>query len=463
MLPHETRILHRGSWSFDQPTPCQLLGVHEALAHLSEEESSLLNELVLHKAVLFEWDRAFDADHGTYDPEHLVTFDGQQIPNRELWDLLHDDPPERPTPEWETWALLVVDSPFHTIMEQPLYADTVEHGNTSFPVIALRVQHPDDEPPDETIPQGWIRTSAPFLAQHVQPMNQGWSFVPNIAVAPSAPPDMLRDWSWGWSQTCGPVRLTVGVQRSAQELKEWLDGLEMRGYEPVKLSVDSGRPDLHVLLPGRVAGLVGPAYTPDDEGDLRLFPKVDGWSGADGVLTLFDGRFQIWRSFHTPNRMQEAAENSILDGLLRGELGEVEWDLFDGDWYAFDAQGPSLQSLRDYLDPRRDSQISRASWNLKSAEIDCREDTTWIEVLRRVAAHFGVHGRDENLRADLEAYFAPLRAGQYPRRVTMVLPDDLSVHSGSAEIQPRGTSIVWSFSTAPHGAGPTASSSCLPP
>ena len=62
MLPHETRILHRGSWSFDQPTPCQLLGVHEALAHLSEEESSLLNELVLHKAVLFEWDRAFDAD-----------------------------------------------------------------------------------------------------------------------------------------------------------------------------------------------------------------------------------------------------------------------------------------------------------------------------------------------------------------------------------------------------------------
>lgn len=463
MPPQETQILHRHSWNFDRPTPCQVRGVHEVLAHLKDNASNLLSELVQHNAVLFQWDRAYDPDHEAYDPDHIVTIFGEEMPNHEYWGYL-SHPPNRPAPRWETWALLIVDGRFHTIGGQPLHVDVIEHHDASFPVIALKLPPTVEEPPAESVHEAWVNSSAPFIAQHVQPTTPGWSFADDIAITPCSPPDdLLRDWSWAWSQTVGPVRFTVGVQRTADELKQWLDGLEMRGYEAVKLSVDSGRPDHHVLLPGRPIGMVGPAYTPDDKGDLRLFERQEGWQGANGVLTVLDGRFQIFRSFHTPNRLQEAAENSILAGVLRGELGEVEWDLFDGDYYSYQAQGPSLRSLREYLDPQCDSQASRDSWNLKSAEIDCRADTSWLEVQRRLAAHFGVHDSDEKLRDSLDAYFAPLRAGQYPRQVQVVLPDNLSVHQGSAEVRPRGTNIVWSFSTAPYGEAPSVSSSSLPP
>jgi hypothetical protein len=69
-------------------------------------------------------------------------------------------------------------------------------------------------------------------------------------------------------------------------------------------------------------------------------------------------------------------DHAMLLDLCAGELGELKFDLFDGDWYVFQASGESRESLFGYLHARaRRDRPHR--WNRFPAMglIDARSDT----------------------------------------------------------------------------------------
>ena len=120
-----------------------------------------------------------------------------------------------------------------------------------------------------------------------------------------------RDWAWAWAPTYGPVILRIYLKRSASEIDDWVES----------------------QCPG------------------VWREERSRWS-SDCRLRAAPGYLWLSRGYHNPPDEQIDADYFLLMGLAAGALGELEFDLFDGDYYRFMAAGDSCESLRDYLHAR---------------------------------------------------------------------------------------------------------------
>lgn len=132
---------------------------------------------------------------------------------------------------------------------------------------------------------------------------------------------LARDWAWAWSPTYGPVILRVYLRASAAEITAWVES----------------------RCPGVWSG------------------GISRWS-KDCRLRAVDGCLTLSRGYHQAPLEQVDADYFLLMDLARGSLGELEFDLFDGDYHRFVASGYSCESFGHYLHARARRGKSHA-WN----------------------------------------------------------------------------------------------------
>lgn len=161
-----------------------------------------------------------------------------------------------------------------------------------------------------------------------------------------------RDWAWAWSPTIGPVLLRLHLRRSAAEIEQFV----------------AARGD----------------WSPHPDGYWR------SRHSADSRLALGPNYFSLSRGYHRPPDAQVAADHFLLLALADGALGEFTFDLFDGDYYVFEASGESGASLRDYLHARgrRERRHRWNSYPQLDAPIEARADTA-DETARQLARGLG--------------------------------------------------------------------------
>ena len=127
---------------------------------------------------------------------------------------------------------------------------------------------------------------------------------------------LARDWAWAWTPTCGPVLLRIYLSASREELAAWVES----------------------RCPG--------VWRPGPAGDLR------SRLSEDSRLVYSDGYLCLSRGYLHPPAEQGDADYFLLLELAEGALGELQFDLLDGDYVRYVASGDSAQSLRDYLHAR---------------------------------------------------------------------------------------------------------------
>ncbi len=212
-----------------------------------------------------------------------------------------------------------------------------------------------------------------------------------------------RDWPWRWGEsTIGPIELIVRLARTADEVATWLATLAPMPY---------------VLRdPGRYS-------SPRDDDRLEI--------------RISDGRLALLRSYHAPRDQFVAFDGGLVRALADGALGELSWDLLDGDWGAILATGEDRASLATYLDPEVDPAALEAHYRaaLVAHHCDALAATTREEVhaiLARVSpradhAVVGAHAVTQQ----------PLASGLLTHRLAssskMTLPSALGP-SGAASI-----------------------------
>ena len=162
-----------------------------------------------------------------------------------------------------------------------------------------------------------------------------------------------RDWAWAWSPSCGPVSLRIYLDRSPEQIGDWLHSLQ---------------PGLWELHP---TGLLHSRL--HDESRLSLSP----------------GRLCLMRRFSNSLPEQLAYEYVMLVDLASGALGPLQFDLFDGDYLVFQASGESGRSLWEYLHTRSDRSRPHL-WNrfVKVEDIDARAATV-EESAHRIGTSMG--------------------------------------------------------------------------
>ncbi|MBK9657612.1 MAG: hypothetical protein IPO66_20105 [Rhodanobacteraceae bacterium] len=126
-----------------------------------------------------------------------------------------------------------------------------------------------------------------------------------------------RSWDWAWSQTLGPAFLSVFVDRSAVEIRQWLSENLPCGY-----AFDGDRV----------------RATRNLQPERRLRHTDEIWT-ADGEIHFVHGYY----------RHVEPVDNAravfLLRKLARAELGELSFDVFDGDYGSLCALGLRLRIL----------------------------------------------------------------------------------------------------------------------
>jgi hypothetical protein len=145
---------------------------------------------------------------------------------------------------------------------------------------------------------------------------------------------LSRDWAWAWPRTCGPVILRVffdGRPRAA--IESWIHGLP-------------------------------PIF--DDQGTLWEKHSQTGlfhsrfWD--DARISMADNYLVWMRGYRHPTAEQVHYDHVALGRLANGELGELSFDLFDGDYFRYVASGFSSESFRRYLGARAKAGSSHP-WN----------------------------------------------------------------------------------------------------
>lgn len=198
-----------------------------------------------------------------------------------------------------------------------------------------------------------------------------------------------RDWAWAWSRTYGPAILSVYCRRSVAELTAWLGGLAPIGYAP------------------------------ESEGRYRLPAGL----GRDGLLGLWPGGLSFSRSYQTPADAQVEIDAGMLGRVVAGDLGDVSWDLMDGDYVCWQATGEGLGSLREYLEMGKNEEELRERYRrlLRHEEVAADDAAGAEEVATMVLRHFGVRGEGE---AGLVDWVRRAPVEELPRSVTVVMSKD---------------------------------------
>ncbi len=137
-----------------------------------------------------------------------------------------------------------------------------------------------------------------------------------------APVFARGSWTWAWRGSVGPVYLWIYVDRSKQQIRDWLRSLDVFGFQCI-----------------------------DDEGShwLYIFPNPDKDTAYrfDTHIKAHNGCLEFSRGI---GYIAGTCFDAIyLHKVAAGELGELSFDVFDGDYVALNAVGYSCASLAAYL------------------------------------------------------------------------------------------------------------------
>ncbi|MFN8607850.1 MAG: hypothetical protein U0931_09975 [Vulcanimicrobiota bacterium] len=215
-----------------------------------------------------------------------------------------------------------------------------------------------------------------------------------------------RDWAWAWIPTAGPVCLRIYLRRERAAISDWLQS--------------------------RCPGVWVP------HGDGYLSSSLS----EDCRMNLADNYLELSRGYLRPTPLQVESDYLMLLAMSEGALGELQFDLLDGDYYCVLAAGESARSLRDYLHARARAG-KKHRWNRfpQWEPIDARAANPG-ESLARLAEAFGW---DAGSLEQLEARLAGLSLASTPRHLTVLVSPqgwDQQLFARLAAAQPR---IVFSW------------------
>jgi hypothetical protein len=211
-----------------------------------------------------------------------------------------------------------------------------------------------------------------------------------------APDSSCRNaWDWAWRGSYGAAYLTVYLARSAQQIREWLQSFEVHGFRQV------------------------------DDDDARWQYALPGEDFAQALarhtsIVVFDGGLQFCRGSYLAGTGR--FDGIYLRKLAAGELGELSFDLFDGDYVALNAVGYSCASLFGYLNAPISRSRHRAPshrWNeFKTLHIEVPSQADIEESVRvQLNQELGVSAEQ-----DLRETLAKTPIAHLPRYVTVLLP-----------------------------------------
>jgi len=133
-----------------------------------------------------------------------------------------------------------------------------------------------------------------------------------------------RSWDWAWGPTLGPVFLSLYLDRSREQIREWLRKNLPSGYVFDQDCVRSTR-------------------NPNPEGGLRHSDEI---RYSAGEIHFVHGYYRHVQP------VDNARAIFLLRKLVAAELGELSFDLVDGDYGSLCASGYDGASLGMYLDRR---------------------------------------------------------------------------------------------------------------
>lgn len=211
--------------------------------------------------------------------------------------------------------------------------------------------------------------------------------------------EQVRDWVWSWGgSTYGPVMLILRLGRSRGEIAEFLARWAPMPY----VHVEEGRYGVPVR---------GPTST------LR-------------EIRIWDGGITLVRDFHAPPDEVVEFDGGLLGALAGGALGELVWDVIEGDWGAYLATGHTAGSLGEYLDLAVDAEglVARYREVFAVRTVDASTATTPGEVVGAVARFLGAAVAVEEEAFD--AWLAGLAIEGLPRRVEVTLAAGFEAQHG---------------------------------
>ncbi len=171
----------------------------------------------------------------------------------------------------------------------------------------------------------------------------------------------------------------------------------------------------------------------------------------DGDVRFADGLITFMRSYHSPGEGAQALDGALLASIAAGELGEVFWDLLDGDYVYYEATGEGLASLREYLDPTSDEAQLRSRWRdvLAGQTVDVRAAESWRQVAELVLQQFQVEATLPDPRDALEHWLRTAPITALPRRIDLKLRREVQETYATdpfpARMYGANRRILWSF------------------
>lgn len=417
--------------------------------------AEVIHAAIAHGAVLYEVDVNADPDADYHHEDDRFEIVGGTMSYREYWEIYPEERLERPEPNWQPRILLRVDAPvlrLHTPAgDQLLYADAGYALDASVPdvpasfVIGLMPAGapyvPDEEyaarPAAPIIQAGAIRPYRDSALGGAQPPVWEWRLgaTTTLHASPSYPPSSQRDWAWAWPRSLGPVYFNIHVSQTADELGRWLAGVRCVAYEQIG----------DVLVRGERPVRFSDVYQQVHLNAYHL--SADQYS--TGIVQCSDRLIALIRSYHTPSRLQQAIDASLLASLQAGDLGELSWDLLDGDYVSFQATGASLASLRQYLDPNQSEQGQRDRWGAALARhaVDASAAERWEQVAAAIAQHVQVPSERSSRGADLEAWLGHTPIAELPRTVEVSLKQAVydAAQDARDRLQRANIRILWSW------------------
>lgn len=374
-----------------------------------------------HGAVLFEIDANYQ--DGCHEEDELTEDFGQPMTYKEYWDLYPGSKIERLEPQWRTGILLHVSTAFVRLLsptQDRLLIAQHSYAEDHFFLGLVPVTQPAADDDQSII---YLNNHTPLVFQpgFIRPLwaadqqasghpPLAWQLGDEITLQTPQfpnPPLALRDWDWAWRAhtTYGPVYLWIYLDKTADELNGWFANLTLQNYRSVH--------DLSFCCDGELSNNYRKI------GDYGY--EFNSVYGSTQYLIFGTGQISWSRSYHTPQEDQQAIDASILSSILAGDLGEVEWDLFDGDYASYQAHGYGLASLREYLDPNCNQTQLRDRWNTLYHSVDATTVQTWQQVAEKIALHFQVPLSQADMGACLEQWLQTTPLAELPRFVRIVL------------------------------------------
>jgi len=227
------------------------------------------------------------------------------------------------------------------------------------------------------------------------------------------PVELMRRWDWAWTPTIGPVSLRIYIDRTQEQLTQW---------------VQNSAPQ---------------AYYRDEKGAFRSHETKDWW------LIASEGLLYFAHGYHTVPVEQFAADQTLLSRLIQGELGELSFDVFDGDYCWLMATGHGCSSLRRYLSPSRFKGGEPHPWNQNlDLTIDAKQASadTYPEAVR--AAILAFAGAPSDSLLDTVLRHTPM--DRLPRRVLVLLPPGAQPPESALSPARVNNRIFWQWQMGPH-------------